>query len=145
MSTESTEFPATVSGRRSVKGCGRPSGRQLYWSIAFGASLILGEAVLRYLTVPAAVRYLVPAVPLLAGLLFVRELVRDIQRQKDELQLRIYLEAAAVVVCGLFIVMLTYPILEAARLVGPLDHLLVEVLIAVLLSVGYLSARRRYR
>jgi hypothetical protein len=141
----STGFPATASSRRSVKGCGRPSRQQLYWSIAFGVSLILGEAVLRYLTVPAAVRYLVPGVPLLAGLLFVREMVRDIQRQKDELQLRIYLEATAVVVCGLFIVMLTYPILEAARLVGSLDHLFVEVLIAVLLIIGYIGARRRYR
>ena len=105
----------------------------------------MGEAVLHYLTVPAAVRYLVPVVPLLAGLLFVRALVHDIQRQKDELQLRVLLEAAAVVVCGLFIVMLTYPILEGARLVGPLNHLFVEVLIAVLLVIGYLSARRRYR
>ncbi|HXB68330.1 MAG TPA: hypothetical protein VNY05_08805 [Candidatus Acidoferrales bacterium] len=105
----------------------------------------MGTAILRYLTVPAAVRYLVPVVPLLAGMLFVREMARDIQKQMDELQLRIYLEAAAVVVCGLFIVMLTYPILEAARLVGPLDHLFVEVLIAVLLVIGYIGARRRYR
>ena len=141
----STGFPATASSRRSVKGCGRPSRRQLLWSIAFAASLILGTAILRYLTVPAAVRYLVPVVPLLAGMLFVREMARDIQKQMDELQLRIYLEAAAVVVCGLFIVMLTYPILEAARLVGPLDHLFVEVLIAVLLVIGYIGARRRYR
>jgi hypothetical protein len=141
----STESPATASIRRTVKGCGRPSNRQLLWSLAFAVSLILGEAVLHYLTVPAAVRYLVPVVPLLAGLLFVRALVHDIQRQKDELQLRVLLEAAAVVVCGLFIVMLTYPILEGARLVGPLNHLFVEVLIAVLLVIGYLSARRRYR
>jgi hypothetical protein len=140
-----TEFHATTSGRPSVKGCGRPSSRQLFWSLVFAVSLILGTVILRYLTLPAAVRYLVPAVPLLAGLLFVRAMVRDIQRQMDELQLRIYLEAAAVVACGLFIVMLTYPILEAAGLVGPLDHVFVEVLIAVLLCIGYIGARRRYR
>ena len=105
----------------------------------------MGTAILRYLTVPAAVRYLFPAVPLLAGVLWMRAIVDDIRRQMDELQLRIYLEAAAVVVCGLFIVLLTYPMLQAARLVGPLDSSFVLVLIAVLLSVGYLSARRRYR
>jgi hypothetical protein len=141
----STEFTATASVRRSVKGCGWPSRRLLSWSIAFGLSLILGTAALRHLTVPAAVRYLVPTVPLLAGVLYMRAMVDDIRRQKDELQLRLYLEAAAVVVCGLFIVMLTYPMLQAARLVGPLDDFFVVVLMAVLLVIGYIGARRRYR
>lgn len=142
----SSSLSATASTRRpSVKGCGRPSRRQLFWSLVFAVSLILGTAVLRRLTVPAAVRYLLPAVPLLAGLLYVRAMVNDIQGQMDELQLRIYLEAAAVVVCGLFIVLLTYPILEAARLVGPLDSTFVIVLMAVLLCIGYIGARRRYR
>jgi len=142
----STGLSATASGRRSfLQGCGRPSGRQLLYAIAFGISLGVATAVLRHLTLPAAVSYLVPAVPLLCGLLYVRAMVDDIRRQMDELQLRIYLEAAAVVVCGLFIVMLIYPLLEAAHLVGPLDSLMVLVLIAALLVVGYITAMRRYR
>jgi uncharacterized membrane-anchored protein len=67
------------------------------------------------------------------------------RRQMDELQLRIYLEAAAVVACGLFILMLSYPLLEAAHLVGPLDCYVVLVMIVVLGLVGYVSGVRRYR
>jgi hypothetical protein len=140
-----TQLSATASGRRSVGGCERPSGRQILWAIAFGASLIAATAILRYLNMPAAVRYLVPAVPLLCGLVYVRVLVDDIRRQRDELQLRIYLEAAVVVLCGLFIVMLIYPLLEAAHLVGPLNSFIVLDIITVLLLVGYFTARRRYR
>jgi len=84
-------------------------------------------------------------IPVLTGLLYLRAMVDDIRRQMDELQLRIYLEAAAVVVCGLFMVMLIYPLLQAARLVGALDYSIVLVLIVVLGTIGYLSAARRYR
>ena len=140
-----TGLSASVSGRRALGGCGRPSGRQLGWAIAFGVSLGVATAVLRHLVLSAPVRYLVPAVPLLLGVLYVRALVDDIRRQQDELQLRIYLEAAAVVVCGLFIIMLIYPLLVAARLVGPLDDFVVLILLAVLLVLGYIFARRRYR
>jgi hypothetical protein len=101
--------------------------------------------MLHYLKMPAVVRYLVPAVPLLCGVLYVRAMVDDLRRQRDELQLRIYLEAAAVVLCGLFIVMLIYPLLEAAHLVGPLDSFIVLDIIALLLLVSYVAARRRYR
>ena len=125
--------------------CGRASGRQFLWAIVFGISLGLGTALLRHLSLPAAVRYLIPAFPLVFGLLYVRAMVGDIRRQMDELQLRIYLEAAAVVVCGLFIITLTYPLLEAAHLVGPLDYLVVLVLIAALGIIGYMIAARRYR
>ncbi len=97
------------------------------------------------MSLPAAARYLIPAIPLLAGFFYIRAMVTDIRRQMDELQLRIYLEAAAVVVCGLFILMLVYPLLEAAHLVGPLNYLIVLGLIFVLGLVGYLSAVRRYR
>jgi len=141
----STGLPVTVSGRRSVEGCGRPSGRQFFWAIAFGVSLGVETAVLRYLTPPTAIRYLSLVIPLLTGLLYLRAMVDDIRRQMDELQLRIYLEAAAVVVCGLFMVMLIYPLLQAARLVGALDYSIVLVLIVVLGTIGYLSAARRYR
>jgi hypothetical protein len=140
-----TGLKPTPPKRGVLAGCGRPSGRQLAWAIVFGVSLSIGLAVLRYLTVPTAVRYLIPAVTLFAGAQYLRVLVRDMHRQKDELQLRIYLEAAAVVVCGLFILMVTYPMLEAARLVGPLDSFGVFVLMVVLGVVGYISGVRRYR
>ena len=41
--------------------------------------------------------------------------------------------------------MITYPVLQAARLVGPLDYLVVLVLIVVLGLLGYVNAVRRYR
>jgi len=125
--------------------CGRPSGRQFLWAVVFGISLGVGSALLKHLPLPAAVRYLIPFFPLVFGLLYARALVGDIRRQMDELQLRIYLEATAVVVCGLFIVMLVYPLLEAAHLVGPLDSFGVFLLIVVLGLIGYFTAARRYR
>lgn len=117
----------------------------MLWAIVFGVSLAIGAVVLHRLNVPPVVRYLIPAVPLLAGLLYMRTMVTDIHHQMDELQLRISLEAAAVVVCGLFIIMCVYPQLEAAHLVGPLDYSTVLVLIGVLGLVGYLRAVWRYR
>ena len=89
--------------------------------------------------------WLIPAVPLFAGIQYLRVLVRDMHQQMDELQLRIYLEAAAVVVCGLFIVMIAHPLLEAAQLLGPVDYLEVLVLMVVLGIMGYISGVRRYR
>jgi hypothetical protein len=128
-----------------LAGCGRPSGRQYLWAILCGASLSIGLAVLRYVHLPTAVRYMIPAVPLFAGVQYLRVLVRDMRHQMDELQLRIYLEAAAVVVCGLFILMITHPLLEAAQLVGPVDYMAVLIWMVVLGIVGYISGVRRYR
>ena len=139
-----TELKPAASLSRLL-ACGRPSGRQFLWAIVFGISLGLGTALLKHLALPAAVRYLVPVVPIVLGLLYMRAMVGDIRRQMDELQLRIYLEAAAVVVGGLFIIALIYPLLEVAHLVGPLDYLAVLVLIAVLGIAGYIIAARRYR
>jgi len=125
--------------------CGQPSGRQLVWALLFGLSLPVVLAILHYWKPPTAVRYLVPVVPLYLGGQYVRALMRDIRTQKDELQLRIYLEAAAVVVSGMFILMLVYPSLRAAGLVGPLDESAVLILMAALGVVGYFGAVRRYR
>ena len=136
----------TTSPRRSFLGsCGWPSGWQFVWAIVFGVTSSVGLALLKHLKLPGPVRYLMPAIPLLAGVQYMLVLVRDMRRQQDELQLRIYLEAAAVVVCGLFIVMICYPLLEMAHLVGPLDSLYVLGLIVVLGIVGYVSGVRRYR
>src|SRR6266567_7205988 len=114
--------PAAPESRPLRSGCGRPSGREVVWSIVFGVTLAIGTAVLRYLSLPPAARYLIPVLPILFGLLYMRAMVDDIRRQMDELQLRIYLEAAAVVVGGLFIIALIYPLLQAAHFVGPLDY-----------------------
>ena len=140
-----TDLKSTAREGSRASGCGRPSARQMLWAIVFGISLTVGTAVLRHLQLPAAVRYLIPAVPLLVGFFYMRAMVADIRRQMDELQLRIYLEAAAVVVCGLFLIALSYPMLQAANLAGPLDYLVVLVLIGLLGAIGYISAARRYR
>jgi len=100
---------------------------------------------LNRLALPPIIRYLVPALPLTAGLFYIRAMVRDIHGQLDELQRLIYLEAAAVTVCGLFIVMLAYPLLQAAGLVGQLDYLAVLFILGLVGAVGYANARRRYR
>jgi hypothetical protein len=101
--------------------------------------------VLRWVPLPLVVQYLVAAVPVLAGGMYMNALVCDLRRQRDELQLRIYLEAAAVVVGGLFLLMCTYPLLEASHLVGPLDWGNVLLFMSVIGAVAYIRARRRYR
>ena len=139
-----TETKFAAPGRR-ILGCQWPSGRQFAWAIVFGISLAAGTALLKHIAMPPPIRYLVIVTPMVFGFLYMRAMVSDIRRQMDELQLRIYLEAAAVVVCGLFIVALVYPLLQAARLVGPLDYLEVLILIVALGFIGYMTAVRRYR
>jgi hypothetical protein len=140
-----TQLKSALEQRSVVTGCGRPSGLQYAWAIAFGVTLSVGIAVLRHLTLPTAVRYVVPFVPLFAGVQYILVMVRDTRRRQDELQLRVYLEASLVVVCGLFVLMLCYPLLEAANIIGPLDSYQVLVMIVALGAVGYFSAYRRYR
>ncbi|HKV82329.1 MAG TPA: hypothetical protein VJP02_29550 [Candidatus Sulfotelmatobacter sp.] len=118
---------------------------QISWSAGFFSSLGLGVIALHRLALPPAIRYLVPIVPLVAGSFYIRALIRDIRGQMDELQLRIYLEAAAVAVCGLFIVMLAYPLLQEAGVIGRLDYWVVLLLLGVLGAAGYANARWRYR
>jgi hypothetical protein len=55
------------------------------------------------------------------------------------------MEAAAVTVCGLFILMVAYPVLEAAHLAVKLDYSVVLALIVGLGLAGYISGVRRYR
>ena len=79
------------------------------------------------------------------GVLLYRALIRDIREQSDELQLRVYLEAAAMAICGLFVVMLSYSTMQEAGWVGPLDYPLVVMLLIGFWAIGYIVARRRYR
>jgi hypothetical protein len=130
---------------RRFAGCGRPSASQLAWSIAFFVLLSVERVLARRLELPDAVRYLLPVAPLAAGFFYMRSMVADFRRQSDELQLRIYLEAAVVAVCGLFVVMFSYPLLEAAGWVGPLEHMTVLLVLFVFGSIGYYVAWRRYR
>jgi hypothetical protein len=136
---------ATISKTRPLTGCGRPSGNQLIWAAVFGVSLPVVALILKHWDLPPAARYALVLFSLATGAQYVRAMVRDTRRQMDELQLRIYLEASAVVVCGLFVLMLTYPILVAAHLAGTLDYTIVLVLIVALGVVGYINAWRRYR
>jgi hypothetical protein len=140
-----TELKATSAGHRTAQGCGQVSGRQLVWLIVFGLTWVAGSILLQRFTLPTAIQYLIAAIPVIAGGIYINALVCDIRRKRDELQLRIYLEAAAVVVCGLFLLMFTYPLLQAVHLVGPLDSGRVLVFMAVLLAVAYFRAVRRYR
>src|SRR5579863_10254313 len=83
---------STSPYRPGLEGCGRPSGRQLVWAMVFGVSVSVGLALLRHLSMPPIVRYLIPVVPVLTGARYMQVLVNDTRRQQDELQLRIYLE-----------------------------------------------------
>src|SRR2546429_640725 len=128
--------------RRAPTGCMRASASQLSWSIVFAISLGLGAVALHRLTLPLPIRFLVAGAPLIAGFFYIRAVIRDMHRQMDELQLRIYLEASAVIVCGLFIGMLVYPLFESAGIVGRLDYHVVLALVILLGAAGYLNARR---
>jgi hypothetical protein len=139
------ELKATPAEHHKAQGCGRPSGRLLVWSIVFSLTWVVGSILLPRFTFPTAIQYLIAAIPVFAGGMYINAIVRDVRRKRDELQLRIYLEAAAVVVCGLFLLMFTYPLLQAVHLVGPLDSGRVLVFMAVLLVVAYFRAKRRYR
>lgn len=77
--------------------------------------------------------------------MYLLTMVRDLRRSVDELQLRIYLEASSVAVCGLFIIMLTYPSMQEAGILPSLDYSVVLAIIVLLGAGGYINARRRYR
>src|SRR5882724_9343510 len=92
----------------------RPSRRQAVWALLFFFSQGLGTIVLSRAWVPPPYTYAVAAAPLIAGVFYIASVVSDIRTRMDELQRRIYLEAAAVTVCGLFLITMVYPLLEKA-------------------------------
>lgn len=130
---------------RWASGCGRPSVSQIVWSVVFFSLIVVEGAVARLVALPGAVRAVLPVAPLVAGFFYMRAAVKDTRRQLDELQLRIYLEAAAVVVCGLFVLFLTYPLMQTAGWVGPMDESAVLFALIAFGAIGYFTARRRYR
>jgi hypothetical protein len=136
---------ATITQRVRHCGLGQSSTEQLVWSLLFFGSLSVVAVVTRHLSLPFGVKLVLPGCPLVAGFFYIRALIRDIRRQSDELQLRIYLEAAAMAICGLFVVMLSYSTMQEAGWVGPLDYPLVVMLLISFSAIGYVVARRRYR
>lgn len=123
----------------------RPSVRQMVWAIVFFISLGGGTVLLRRKVVSGPLGYVVAALPLLSGFMYMRTMVGDIRRQMDELQLRIYLEAAAITLAGLFVVILVYPLFESLHLVGKIQYSVVVYLMVGLFLVAYIIAVRRYR
>ena len=140
-----TELKPSAPARRILGSCARASTRQIVWAVLFFVSTSVGLAVLRHLSIPRALGYAIPVFPLFDGVQYLRALVNDMRRQMDELQLRIYMEAATVAVCGLFILMVAYPVLEAAHLAVALDYSVVMALVVGLGIAGYISGVRRYR
>jgi len=123
----------------------RPSTRQTVWAIVFFVAQGLGLIALSRKWIPPPYTYAVAVAPLIAGLFYIHSMVSDIRRRMDELQLRIYLEAAAVTVGGLFLAAMVHPLFEKAHLLGPLNDSIVLFLIVGLFVAGYVNAVRRYR
>jgi hypothetical protein len=131
--------------KTTSSSCVRGSSQQFATALAFFGTLTGCTYALKHLELAPAVRMLLPVLPLVTGLLYVLSVIRDLRRQVDELQLRLYLEASAVVVCGLFVLMLVFPVLKQAGIIETLDETIVMLLIVGLGIGGYLNARRRYR
>jgi hypothetical protein len=123
----------------------RPSVRQTVWAVIFFLTLGGGTVLLRRGIVSGPLRYVVAGLPLLTGFFYMWTMVGDIRRQMDELQLRIYLEAAAITLAGLFVLILVYPLFESIQVVGRLDFSVVVFLLVGLFLAGYVIAVRRYR
>ena len=144
MNTEYIES-TTPAKRRPLNACGRPSAAQVYWGLAFVVTLIAGVLVNRNFVLATPFRQMAPLVPLAAGSFYLHAFLRDLHAQKDELQIRIYLEAAVLTVGGLVILMMAYPLLQKGGLVGPLDSTMVLVMLGLLAMAGCFKAARRYR
>lgn len=123
--------------------CG--SAGQFFWALAMGFSA--AGAVLLLALVhggPLALRIAAILVPLACGGMYIRYLVRDMQRL-DELQLRIHLEATATACVGLFVAAIVFPVVQMAGFAGRLQAYQVVFALVALVLFGYLNATRRYR
>jgi O-antigen/teichoic acid export membrane protein len=118
--------------------------RQTAWLLATALSVATGIVLIALRHPGPPVRALVVAVPIICGLAYMRQMVRDV-RQLDELQLRIHLEAAAIACLGVFVAANIYPVMQIAGFVGPLQPYYVVFLLVGLVLVGYVNAIRRYR
>jgi hypothetical protein len=124
--------------------CGKGTRRQLMWLLAMALSTAAGIVWIALRHPAAPLRVLAVAVPIVLGLAYARQVVRDLKKV-DELQLRIHLEAAAIACLGVFLFANIYPVVQIAGFVGPLQPYYIVFLLSGLLVVGYLNAHRRYR
>ncbi len=127
-----------------VGRCGRMSYAQLFWAVVFNVGAGASMIALRRYSLGLAWRIALPLLSLLFGALYMRAMARDM-RSLDELQIRIWLEAAAFACFGTAIVMWVFPIAQRAGFVGQLDPVMVIFLIFLFAFVGFLLANRRYR
>ena len=124
--------------------CTKGTLRQTAWLLAMALSTSIGIVVLTWRRPAVPWRVLAVIVPVVLGLVYARQLVRDLKRL-DELQVRIQLEGAATACLGVFLLSLLYPVLQAAGFVGPMQSYYVVLVLAALLAVGNFNAYRRYR
>ena len=127
-----------------VPACARTSKTQLLWALAFAGNMVASTVALAFLHPPGIVKYLLCALPIAVGILYLRAFVNDM-RQLDELQRRIYLETAAVTCGGMFILALVYPCFEKAGILKGLEYWMVLAAMGALGVGGYIWAKARYR
>ncbi|HYZ83092.1 MAG TPA: hypothetical protein VE621_01740 [Bryobacteraceae bacterium] len=125
--------------------CGRLSVAQSLWAALFIGGSILGEIVLRRIKEPTpATTAALVLIPILAGVFYLWWLVRDLSHL-DELQRRFWTEGAVVGCAATFILLMTYPLLEEADWVGPINPPLCAAALFVFTCAGYFRAWSRYR
>jgi len=121
---------------------GKPSKAQIIWAVLFALALTANEFVRKSAGIDAY-RWLLP-VPVICGIFYVIHVVKDMARI-DEMQQRIYLEAAAATCLGLFLLGLLHPTFERAGLIGPLEGIHVSIAVGLLVTVGFFVSAWRYR
>lgn len=126
------------------KSCTKGTLRQTLWLLAMALSTSTGIVVLAWRRPALPWRLLAVIVPVALGLVYARQVVRDL-KNLDELQVRMQLEGAATACLGVFILSLLYPVLQQAGFVGPMQSYYVVIVLAALLVIGNYNAYRRYR
>jgi hypothetical protein len=134
-----------TSELKALSFCGRMSAAQVFWAVVFMGTAVGASSVMSAVQLPAAVRYTLPLLCVLAGIAYFRVLFRDFRRYTDELQRRINLEAAVGTCVGIYVAMVVYPVFHKAGLIGPLNYVHVLLLLIVMYAAGYAVAMRRYR
>ncbi len=127
---------------KTTTGCGF-SRAQLIWSGAFALGTIVAVLLLALFQLGLPLRIAASLLAVVPGVVYIVVMVRDVRRL-DELQQRIFLEAAAVALAGAFLCSMLYPTLHKAGLVPDLSPAAMAVVIVALATVGYAIAKRRY-
>jgi hypothetical protein len=128
----------------SALPCGRPSFAQFLWAVLFSASSGISLVIVREPTRGPAVKWAAAIIPVVCGVILIGAVIRDMSKM-DELQRRVFTEAAAVALLGVLVMGLVYPAFQRAGFVGPLSPPLVSLAALLLALLGYMNAWRRYR